>query len=165
MKLLRCYDNRLRPTERHPDLYEKIGICEEILVLKDTNRSNTPLHSFEQIIPVTEEPAIDWLFKYRGQVKIISAPFHPGVVHYATRPDHFIPIINDLESLHTNDYVHGDIRAYNMVRDYDESDSNTAVNIINFSIRDHFGNLTRRETILLYPIIYINIYIWMFKCF
>ena len=73
----------------------------------------------------------------------------------------------DLESLHTNDYVHGDIRAYNMVLNYDESDSNTAANIINFSIRDHFGNLSHvgRQfyyTVYIYIYIYINIPVYMF---
>ena len=60
-----------------------------------------------------------WLWKFCGQVKVICTEFHEGV-HYAKRPEHFIPIIDHLEQLHENGYVHGDIRAYNMVLKYSE---------------------------------------------
>ena len=32
---------------------------------------------------------------------------------------HFLPIIDHLEQLHSQGFVHGDIRAYNMVLQYD----------------------------------------------
>ena len=53
---------------------------------------------------------------------VISIPYHFGV-HYATHPCHFLPIINHLESLHRQGFVHGDIRAYNMVLAYDDTDA------------------------------------------
>ena len=38
---------------------------------------------------------------------------------YATHPFHFLPIIDHLQKLHSNGFVHGDIRAYNMLLKYD----------------------------------------------
>ena len=61
---------------------------------------------------------IDWLWKYQGRLLVISTPYHEGV-HIATRPNHFLPIIDHLEQLHSQGFVHGDIRAYNMVLQYD----------------------------------------------
>ena len=125
VKLYRCYDNRLRPTERRPDLYEKeepdlFGTCDTILQIKDTNRNNLPLHPFGERIP-ENVLAINWLWTFRGQLKIIATPFVDGK-HYATRPEHYIPIIEHLEALHRKNFVHGDIRAYNMVLNYTNPD-------------------------------------------
>ena len=52
-------------------------------------------------------------------MKVIATEYHEGV-HYAKHPKHFLPIINHLEQLHCSGYVHGDIRAYNMVFHYPE---------------------------------------------
>jgi serine/threonine protein kinase len=149
VKLFRCYDNRLRPTERRPDLYEKnselFGKSDIILVLKDINGNNTPLLQFGETLP-EDTSAMDWLFAYRGQLKIISTPFHTGV-HYATHPEHFIPIIDHLEALHINFYVHGDIRAYNMVLNY-ENPKNLFGKLIDF---DYGGEVTKKENEYLYP--------------
>ena len=125
VKLYRCYDNRLQPTERRPDLYEKgepdlFGTCDTILQMKDTNRNNLPLHPFGERIP-ENVLAINWLWTFRGQLKIIATPFVDGI-HYATRPEHYIPIIEHLEALHRKNFVHGDIRAYNMVLNYTNPD-------------------------------------------
>ena len=60
---------------------------------------------------------MDWLWSYKGKLLIISTPFHEGV-HYATSLEHFLPIINHLSQLHSQGFVHGDIRAYNMVLHY-----------------------------------------------
>jgi serine/threonine protein kinase len=57
---------------------------------------------------------IDWLWDYKGELQVISTTYYDGV-HYTTHPLHFLPIINHLESLHSQGFVHGDIRAYNMV--------------------------------------------------
>jgi hypothetical protein len=65
-------------------------------------------------------PQISPLWKFSGKLLIISTPYRKGV-HYATHPGQFIPIIEALERLHLNGFVHGDIRAYNMVHgEYDE---------------------------------------------
>ena len=132
MKLYRCYDNRLRPTERSPALYgvplhptkrrfeTKNGRCDNVLEIADDRHSDsneTPVHPFGQLPQC--QITMGWLWKFCGQVKVICTEFHEGV-HYAKRPEHFIPIIDHLEQLHENGYVHGDIRAYNMVLKYPE---------------------------------------------
>jgi hypothetical protein len=66
------------------------------------------------LVPKFNVPNIDWLWDYKGELQVISTTYHDGV-HYATHPLHFLPIINHLESLHSQGFVHGDIRAYNMV--------------------------------------------------
>ena len=53
--------------------------------------------------------------------KVISTEYHDGV-HYAKRPERYLPIIDHLEQLHKNRYVHGDIRAHNMVLNYPDSE-------------------------------------------
>ena len=68
-------------------------------------------------LPEIGEWARNWLWTCRGQLKVIATDFRVGV-HYATKPHHFVPIIDHLEQLHANHYVHGDIRAYNMVLKY-----------------------------------------------
>jgi serine/threonine protein kinase len=126
VKLYRCYDNRLRPTERRPDLYETgdtdlFGECHVILENADTT-NEAVLHPFGQLqLPGDIEP-INWLWAYRGQIKIIATLFHVGI-HYATLPKHYLPIVQHLEELHRKRYVHGDIRAYNMVLKYDNGSS------------------------------------------
>ena len=135
MKLYRCYDNRLRPTERSPALYgvpleptegrkeTSNGRCDTVLDIADdkfrpSNEIPVPIHPFGQLPPC--KITMNWLWDFCGRVKVICTEFHEGV-HYAKRPEHFIPIINHLEQLHKNGYVHGDIRAYNMVLKYPDS--------------------------------------------
>ena len=71
---------------------------------------------------------INRLWGFCGELLIISTQYHEGV-HYAARPKHFIPIINHLQQLHRQNFVHGDIRSYNLVLKYDavssESDHET----------------------------------------
>lgn len=64
---------------------------------------------------------MEWLWLFCGPVKVISTEYHDGV-HYAKRPEHFLPIIDHLEQLHENGFVHGDIRAHNMVLNYPDSE-------------------------------------------
>ena len=149
VKLFRCYDNRLGPTERRPELYEAklptdiIGKCDVIMVVEDTK---APLLQFGEELP-KDIGAIDWLFMYRGQLKIIATPFLRGV-HYATLPKHFIPIVQHLKALHDKHYVHGDIRAYNMVLDYENPNSESTGKLIDF---DFGGNVENIENGPKYP--------------
>ena len=62
--------------------------------------------------------ARSWLWKFEGRLQVISTPFHHGV-HYATRPEHFLPIVEHLQEIHKGGFVHGDIRAFNMVLNYE----------------------------------------------
>ena len=54
------------------------------------------------------------LFAFKGKLLIIATPYREGV-HVATKPSMFLPIIEQLETLHNKGYVHGDIRAFNCV--------------------------------------------------
>ena len=74
------------------------------------------------ITPPSIPDGMNWLWGFHGELLIISTPYHEGV-HYATRPFHFLPIINHLAQLHSQGFVHGDIRAYNMVLQYDIASS------------------------------------------
>ena len=65
---------------------------------------------------------LDWLWQSKGQLKVISTPYHEGK-HYATHPNQYLPIVDRLEELHNNGYVHGDIRAYNMVLNYEDANN------------------------------------------
>ena len=73
------------------------------------------------IYPISAD--IEWLWECQGQPKVIATPYHEGK-HYATHPNQFIPIVNYLDNLHKNGYVHGDIRAYNIVLKYHDSEDN-----------------------------------------
>ena len=139
MKVYRCYDNRLRYTQRRPDLYETCpGLnenCQVVLHIPDTDDPSCLL-AFGNVLPTaTPAPAptkgdekilsnMEWLWKFQGQLKVISTPYHEGK-HYATKPKHFLPIIDHLEQIHASGFVHGDIRAYNMVLNYKDDDDDT----------------------------------------
>ena len=146
--MFRSYDNRLQPTDRRPDLYVQPNvfskdtdpIAETVLVITDVNVS---LNFGELVSFDSKEDAMDWLWSYKGKLLIISTPFHEGI-HYATHPKHFLPIINHLSQLHSQGFVHGDIRAYNMVLHYHaastpESDQgvigNSSSNVVCFQVR------------------------------
>ena len=47
-------------------------------------------------------------------VQVITIPYQPGI-HEAKNPRAFLPIIAQLEELHSKGYVHGDIQAFNTV--------------------------------------------------
>jgi hypothetical protein len=51
---------------------------------------------------------------YAKSLLIIATPYRIGC-HVATRPTDFLPIIDHLIKLHEQNFVHGDIRGYNMV--------------------------------------------------
>jgi hypothetical protein len=132
MQVYRCYDNRLRCTERRPDVYENwSGIrdhCKVVLHIEDIPTTPSTSHPFGQLAPESytnkykKKPAIadfDWLWNFKGQLKVIETKYHEGM-HYATKPKQLLPIVDFLESMHKDNYVHGDIRAYNMVLNYED---------------------------------------------
>jgi serine/threonine protein kinase len=88
------------------------------------NDTEKPLVFGQSLQPSTKNNAIDWLWNYGGKLLVIAAPYYYGM-HSAKQPLHFLPIINHLEQLHKQGIVHGDIRAYNMVLNYDTSKSIT----------------------------------------
>jgi serine/threonine protein kinase len=96
----RIYDNRYRETHRSykaysdMDLQDIVGVCRTVL-------------KFSKI------PALPTM-EGNKELTIISTPFRVGT-HTTTQPTAFLPIIDQLVKLHDKNYVHGDIRAYNMV--------------------------------------------------
>lgn len=58
----------------------------------------------------------------RGAVEIIALPFHEGS-HICTNIDQAIAVAQDLQRLHEQGYVHGDIRALNIVFSSDATQS------------------------------------------
>jgi hypothetical protein len=82
--------------------------------------------------------AMDWLWMYKGKLLIISTKFYEGV-HYAQLPRHFSIIIDHLEQLHSQGYVHGDIRAYNMVLQYNASGSESDDDVDGWLIDFDYG--------------------------
>jgi serine/threonine protein kinase len=56
----------------------------------------------------------DRLWEFKGQLMILSSPHIPGR-HYATSVSQLLAAVERLESLHNKGYVHGDIRAYNII--------------------------------------------------
>lgn len=150
MKVYRCYDNRLRCTERRPDVYEHCpgipGECHVVLHVADTITPSDS-HPFGQLAPPacadndkkkTKIAKWDWLWKFKGQLKVITTPYHKGK-HYATHPNQFLPIVKRLEEMHQSGFVHGDIRAYNMVLNYEDLNEPTGW-LIDFDFGGHIDD-------------------------
>jgi hypothetical protein len=110
-KVYRIYDNRYRETHRSYDAYlakalqDIVGECSVVL------------NVLNQTFPRTEEKEND-----KKELTIIVTPYRSGT-HTCTMPTAFLPIIDHLIALHGKNYVHGDIRAYNMVfGDYNQQE-------------------------------------------
>ena len=104
--MVRSYDTRFRKTCRSFEIYEDPEIVGDMEVIMDIPASEGS---------ATEEADCDayfWLML--GFLKMIAIPFKPGH-HDARTPLEFLPIIQHLEWLHSRGYVHGDIRAFNVV--------------------------------------------------
>ena len=54
------------------------------------------------------------LWENSGKLLVIETPFREGR-HFAKTPVDFLPIIDELEALHKQGFVHGDIRGFNTV--------------------------------------------------
>ena len=128
MQLFRCYDTRFRATERKPFPYleqdadgnSKIFPQESpalrVFAINDTSEETTLLE-FGEPLPVPPDfvgYTRDWMWQFRGKLLVIATPYRLGR-HFATSPQDFLPVVQHLEHLHNLGYVHGDIRAYNMV--------------------------------------------------
>jgi hypothetical protein len=110
--VLRSYDSRFRTTDRSSVVYDSKK-CESIVggkvvqVLKITPHENSP---------ATTSDGNDLFWTHSGDrtLRIIAIPYKKGE-HFATKPTHFIPVIDQLKELHAAGFVHGDIRAFNTV--------------------------------------------------
>jgi len=139
--VLRSYDTRLRPTSRSPHVYLHAKVKEtydEVLeeepiqsdlptlgrpllyLANGTAASNVRNFGDTSDIQQIAEMQQDWLWDNYGKLQLIETAFRKSRqqnVHEAQRPGDFIPIINHLLHLHEQGFVHGDIRAFNMVFD------------------------------------------------
>jgi Fungal protein kinase len=110
LQVFRCYDNRFGFTERRPNVYlEADGVIEGVenwIHIKDSAKP-MELGDWIGVNP-------DWLWKFRGQTMVLSSPYIKGT-HYATKVSQLLGVINHLEQLHKRGYVHGDIRAFNII--------------------------------------------------
>jgi serine/threonine protein kinase len=119
----------VHPTSRSPALYVGKGSAHHqlnaktILHLKQTDDNASILNfgalqniSWYQIASTMAEH----LFDERAQFQVIAVPFHKGH-HVCTSPAQALTLLEDLERLHEDGCVHGDIRALNCVFDDDGS--------------------------------------------
>lgn len=124
-QVLRSYDTRLRATQRRPFLYleeEKGGsvifpgenVAQKVLTIDDSENDVLDFGDSQSDSGDTTLHRRDWLWEFRGKLLVIATLYLVGR-HYATKPTNFLPIIEHLERLHKLGYVHGDIRAFNMV--------------------------------------------------
>jgi Ser/Thr protein kinase RdoA (MazF antagonist) len=70
---------------------------------------------FGEALPGSDEP--DWMWrddvsKHKSRLLVISTPFLEGR-HYAESAAEFGPLVEQLEDLHRDGFVHGDIRGFN----------------------------------------------------
>ncbi|KAG7358086.1 RIO1 family protein [Nitzschia inconspicua] len=123
--VLRSYDNRGRKTDRNPEIYlsGKVGAVE--VVFGDTNFCNHKVDEKEPPNQLLDQSSEDlkereefWT-RSSQDLLIIAVPYRNGR-HYAVSPADFLPIIDQLQVLHEAGFVHGDIRAYNIVFKDDE---------------------------------------------
>ena len=121
---MRSYDTRLRATQRRPQLYLAQDEAQKSAIFPREKIAQTVLTAPNDATnalkfggPLPEDFELhrrDWLWTGRGKLLVIETHYRHGR-HYAEKPTDFLPIIEHLEHLHGNEYVHGDIRAFNMV--------------------------------------------------
>ena len=123
-QVLRSYDTRLRATQRRPLLYLAQDEGQKSVIFPREEAAQTVLtapndatNALEFGDPLPEDFELhrrDWLWTGRGKLLVIGTRYRHGR-HHAEKPTDFLPIIEHLEYLHGREYVHGDIRAFNMV--------------------------------------------------
>jgi hypothetical protein len=123
-QVLRSYDNRVRITDRSSEVYlgcnnsEIVGgQVETVIEFLDIVGGAAPETDEAPSADSDDDDATnDWFWKdsKKKTIQIIATPYRPGQ-HFATSPKAFVPIIDQLQSLHENGFVHGDIRAFNTV--------------------------------------------------
>ncbi|KAL3907597.1 MAG: hypothetical protein SGILL_008806, partial [Bacillariaceae sp.] len=124
--VLRAYDTRVRPTHRSPETYLRNGShrvvdeCESLFTYKE---GTTPTLNFrEQSGHDHRGPyfMVERFFKLEGKLQIIAVPFIDGqpVCKLGARA---INLIDELQRLHKEGIVHGDIRGHNTVHNSSHS--------------------------------------------
>lgn len=117
--MLRSYDSRLRPPNRSPEVYLSQE-CSHIVgegtktILQLTNQDSKPDSNGSSGIDASNDDDEFWNESTGRTLQVIVTPYRHGH-HVATTPKAFLPVISQLEDLHEQDFVHGDIRAFNTV--------------------------------------------------
>ena len=131
--MLRSYDTRFRESCRWCEVYDVfpentpiVGDVELITEITDTKPSLWLLEGAKE--------AYFWLC--HGFLKMIVTQFKPGH-HYARSPLDFVPVIEQLELLHSRGYVHGNIRAFNVV--FAGKDGENVAGLIDFDLSGKDG--------------------------
>eukprot|EP00980_Cylindrotheca_fusiformis_P018444 scaffold6082_cov86-Cylindrotheca_fusiformis.AAC.1 len=112
--VLRSYDNRFRKTNRSPDVYlnaDNSDVVGTVRTIVKIPREQEQDEAVPENCPQIEK------FWYRSKDRgllIVAVPYRRGG-HVATSPGAFLPIIDQLDALHKEGFVHGDIRAFNTV--------------------------------------------------
>ncbi len=112
--ILRSYDSRFRFTPRSSKLYQS-DKC-NVVVGGNNIYTVTALPIADSIAAASKAMNGDpfWTKTNDVQLEILAVPFKQGS-HVATKLTDFQPIILQLQQLHAAGFVHGDIRAYNVV--------------------------------------------------
>jgi hypothetical protein len=113
-QVIRIYDTRFRECQRSPHVY--LALDEGTIILKLQSNDNAT----SKRDPCYGEDDF-WTWSNKKLVRFMEVEYRKGI-HSASRPTHFLPIIAHLQYLHARGFVHGDIRAFNTVFDYDKDD-------------------------------------------
>lgn len=111
IQVLRSYDSRLRPTQRRPDVYlipELVGQVRILYRFADTNASDVSEGGARRC----RKPA--WLWEERGCLVILVTKHHEGR-HWTESFSECVGVVQNLKTFHMDGYVHGDIRAFNII--------------------------------------------------
>jgi hypothetical protein len=106
----------LHYTDRRPDAYVRIPFIttKECIHFVDTEEHVLGFGKRYMLNDKDHSNVPDWLWKFRGQLRVISTPHLPGK-HYAVSPLQLLALVIHLEKLHRGGYFHGDICGYNVV--------------------------------------------------
>ena len=121
LQVLRSYDSRFRPTNRSAEIYldpncRNIVGDTDIIVKLPEQDANAKSKEGDYVVAPGSSSWDDsfWTTSEERIVQVIAMSYRPGV-HEAKKPRAFLPIIAQLEELHSKGYVHGDIRGFNTV--------------------------------------------------
>jgi hypothetical protein len=112
--VIRIYNTRFRECDRTPQVYLELGEGKMILNLQSSDNAK-----YDCDASYGEDHF--WTWSNKKLLRVIETSYIVGL-HCARRPTHFLPIIDHVQFLHKQGFVHGDIRAFNTVYDCDKVD-------------------------------------------
>jgi hypothetical protein len=115
--VLRAYDNRAYPTDRRPDVYLRANetgrtgvVCD---LVEGRERSDDDFGCTQE-----GDDSCSWLWKEGRRISsrllVIFTAFWEGR-HYAKSVLEFVPLVEHMQGLHRKDFVHGDVRCFNII--------------------------------------------------